>query len=185
MELMIKHDQKTEACEINQAIYMRNLENQSGQLAQALSSRELRALLSNTQNLGNGNDKKKCNAITLRSGKVLIKLNLELSLTNVDHQLVGVGADKKKQVLNETIGEIFLQLKGVEKEYIEIEDITGGEYAQKKELGIKVQQYQVYAQKTSVEVTCVMLPFPPRQSKFKVAIQKVSRSVATFFLLER
>lgn len=96
MELMIKHDQKTEACEINQAIYMRNLENQSGQLAQALSSRELRALLSNTQNLGNGNDKKKCNAITLRSGKVLIKLNLELSLTNVDHQLVGVGADKKK-----------------------------------------------------------------------------------------
>ncbi|XP_023757538.1 uncharacterized protein LOC111906029 [Lactuca sativa] len=58
MEFMIKQDQKIEACEKNQAIAMRNLENQLVQLAQALNSREPGTLPSNTQNPVNVNDKR-------------------------------------------------------------------------------------------------------------------------------
>nr|KAJ0200429.1 hypothetical protein LSAT_V11C600300300 [Lactuca sativa] len=84
IEFMIKQDQKTEAREKNQAIAMRNLENQLGQLAQALNSREPGTLPSNTQNLGNENDKRQCNVITLRSGKELTPKNHDLPVTDDD-----------------------------------------------------------------------------------------------------
>ncbi|CAH1426857.1 unnamed protein product [Lactuca virosa] len=86
MEFIIKQDQKTEAREKNQAIAMRNLKNQLGQLAQALNSREPRTLPSNTQNPSNGNDKRQCNAITLRSGKELTPKNHDLPATKDEQQ---------------------------------------------------------------------------------------------------
>ncbi|KAL7617558.1 hypothetical protein Lser_V15G01562 [Lactuca serriola] len=164
MEFMIKQDQKTEAREKNQAIAMRNLEDQLGQLAQALNSREPGTLPSNTQNPGNVNDKRQCNAITLRSGKELAPKNHDLPVTDDEQHPVSVKTHKKKQ-----------ELKDDEKEYVDIEDITDEEYGQKKpnnealtssspSVGNEKKAQEKDAP-TGATVAPTTLPFPPRKSK--------------------
>ncbi|CAH1417314.1 unnamed protein product [Lactuca virosa] len=167
MEFMIKQDQKTEAHEKNQAIATRNLENQLGRLAQALNSREPGRSPSTTQNPGNGNDKRQCNAITLRSGKEFTPKNHEFPATKDEQDSVSVDRDKKKQ-----------ELKDDEKEYVEIEDITDEEYGKKKvnKQGPTSSSPSTRNQKkaqekdarTGVTVAPTTLPFPPRQNKSKV-----------------
>ncbi|XP_052625653.1 uncharacterized protein LOC128132758 [Lactuca sativa] len=143
---------------------MRNLENQLGQLAQALNSREPGTLPSNTQNPSNVNDKRQCNAITLRSGKELAPKNHDLPVTNDEQHPVSVETHKKKQ-----------ELKDDEKEYVEIEDITDEEYGQKKpnNEGLTSSSPSVGNEKkaqekdarTGATVAPTTLPFPPRKSK--------------------
>ncbi|KAL7584098.1 uncharacterized protein LOC111901652 [Lactuca sativa] len=115
----------------------------------------------------NVNDKRQCNAITLRLGKELAPKNHDLPVTDDEKHPVSVETHKKKQ-----------ELKDDEKEYVEIEDITDEEYGQKKvnkegptssspSAGNQKKAQEKHA-RTSAAVAPTNLPFPPRQSKSKV-----------------
>lgn len=66
--MLKEHIVKNKAVFQSQAVYLRNLENQMGQLAIALSNRPQRSLLSNTE-VPRRKCKEHCKVINLRSRK--------------------------------------------------------------------------------------------------------------------
>nr|KAJ0194075.1 hypothetical protein LSAT_V11C800418660 [Lactuca sativa] len=159
-------DNNNNKCNLNKSSFNKGLKTHRGQLAQARNSREPGTLPSNTQNIGNGNDKRQCNAITLRLGKELTPKTHDLPATQDEQQSVSVEIDKKKQ-----------ELKDDEKEYVEIEDITDEEYRHKKvnkegptsstpSAGNQKKAQEKDA-RTGATVAPTTLPFPPRKSKSK------------------
>ncbi|XP_038889254.1 uncharacterized protein LOC120079150 [Benincasa hispida] len=74
LDRIAKHNMEwNDALLKSQASSIRNLEIQVGQIASELKNRPPKVLPSNTETPGNSNRKEQCHAVTLRSGKSLVK----------------------------------------------------------------------------------------------------------------